>query len=409
MMTLAEAQARDAADPLSQLRARFALPEDRIYLDGNSLGPPLRSAAMALAGVVESQWGADLIAGWNRHDWIGLPERLGARIAPLIGAAADEVIVCDSVSVNLFKLVSAVLQSRPGRRTVLTEPGNFPTDLYIAQGAAGLAGAQVRTLPAEAIAAAIDRDTALVVLTHVHYKSGNKLDMAAITRAAHAQGALILWDLSHSTGAVGVDLTGCAADLAVGCGYKYLNGGPGAPAFLFVARRLHAELASPLAGWLGHAEPFAFTDAYVPAPDIRRYLCGTPPVLAMAALDHALGEFDAIDRPALFVKGAALGDMFIVQMDARLAQHGFILISPRDAAQRGSHVAYAHPQAWPISQALIARSVIGDFRAPDVLRLGFAPLYNSFADVWHAVEALQAIMTSGEWAEPRHAIRAKVT
>lgn len=409
MITLAEAQALDAADPFASWRDRFVLPEGTIYLDGNSLGPPLRSAAAALAEVVTGEWGDALVAGWNRHDWIGLPERLGARIARLIGAAPGEVIVCDSVSVNLFKLIGAVLQARPDRRTILTEAGNFPTDLYIAQGAARLEGCQVRTVAADQIVAAIDDDTALVLLTHVHYKSGDLLDMAAITRAAHARGALVLWDLSHSTGAVPVDLGVCDADLAVGCGYKYLNGGPGAPAFLYVAQRLHAELHSPLSGWMGHAAPFAFVDDYAPAHDIRRFLCGTPPVLAMAALDHALGTFDGIEPAALYAKGGRLADVCIALMEARLVGHGFTLLSPRDAAARGSHVSYAHSHAWPISQALIARGVVGDFRAPDALRFGFAPLYTGYAQVWQAVDILAKIMASGEWQQPQFSSRAKVT
>ena len=409
-MTEQDALHRDLEDPLAHLRARFDLADDTIYLDGNSLGPPLRTARAAMDAVIAGQWGQDLIASWNKHDWIGLPARVGARIAPLIGAAPDEVIVCDSVSVNLFKLIAAACQARPGRRTILTEPGNFPTDLYIAQGVAGMMeGRRVRTEPAATIAAAIDASTALVVLTQVHYKSGSRLDMAAIAGAAHAKGALVLWDLSHSTGAIAVDLAGCQADLAVGCGYKFLGGGPGAPGFLFVAKHLQGDLQSPLAGWMGHAEPFDFDDGYAPAAGIQRFLCGTPPILAMAALDHALTVFDGIDMEQVERKALALGDLFIALVEARCGGFGFALASPRDGHGRGAHVSFAHPQAYAICQALIARGVIGDFRAPDVLRMGFGPLTTRFIDVWRAVDRLCDIMTIRAWADPAFAARQRVT
>ena len=406
---LDDARRLDDADPLAAMRDRFALPPG-IYLDGNSLGALPRDTAATLADVVERQWGRDLIASWNRHDWIGLPQRLGAMIAPLIGATADEVIVADTTSANLFKLIGAAAMARPGRRTILSEPGNFPTDLYIAEGAARMLGDRVlRTVPADEIAAAIDEDVALVLLTHVHYKSGRKLDMAAITAAAHAKGALILWDLSHSTGAVAVDLAECGADLAVGCGYKYLNGGPGAPAFLFVARRLHGELHSPLSGWMGHDAPFAFEDGYRPAAGIARFLCGTPSVLAMAALERGLAVFGDLDPSALFAKGAALGALYIRLMDERCGAHGFTLASPREDAARGCHVSHAHAQAHAICQALIARGVVGDFRAPDVLRMGFAPLTTRFEDVWRAVDAIATVMVDRAWDDDAFRIRARVT
>ena len=409
-MTEQDALRLDADDPLAPLRARFDLPDGVVYLDGNSLGPPLRTARAAMDRVIDAQWGQDLIASWNKHDWIGLPERLGARIAPSIGAALDEVIVGDSVSVNVFKLIAASCRARPGRRTILTEPGNFPTDLYVAQGVAGMmVDRRVRTEPAEAIIAAIDDDTALVLLTHVHYKSGRRHDMAAITAAAHARRALVLWDLSHSAGAIAVDLAGCEADLAVGCGYKFFNGGPGAPGFLYVARRLQRELQSPLAGWMGHAAPFDFDDQYRPAEDMRRFLCGTPPILAMAALDHALTVFDDIDMALVERKALALGDLYIALVEQRCARFGFELASPRAGAKRGAHVSFSHPQAYAICQALIARAVIGDFRAPDVLRMGFAPLTTRFIDVWRAVDLLCEVMATRAWANPAYAVRSKVT
>ena len=405
---LAEVQELDAADPLRSHRARFALPEGLIYLDGNSLGALPRATAARVGNAVTREWGADLIASWNKHGWIEAPARLGARIAPLIGAAADEVIVSDSTSANLFKLLTAACLAQTGRTTILTEPGNFPTDLYIAQGiAATLPGRQVRTT--RDIAAAIDGDTAVVLLTHVHYKTGAMHDMAAITAAAHAAGALILWDLSHSVGAVEVDLNGCGADLAVGCGYKYLNGGPGAPAFLYVAKALQDRLRSPLTGWMGHAAPFDFEEDYAPAGGMKRFLCGTPPILGMAALDAGLDTFEGVTMGDLVPKSRALADLLIAGIDTRLAGHGFTLVTPRDAAMRGSHVSIAHDHAWEICQALIARGVVGDFRAPEVLRLGLTPLYTRYEDVWRAVEKLAEVMAADAWRDPAYAVRAAVT
>lgn len=409
-MTQAEARARDAADPLAPRREFFDLREGTIYLDGNSLGAPLRTARAAADAVIGDQWGRDLIASWNRHDWIGLPERLGARIASLVGAEADEVIVGDSVSVNLFKLIAAALLARPGRHTIVTEAGNFPTDRYIADGVATmLPGRRVRAVPAEQIVDALDADTALVLLAHVHYKSGRRHDMAAITAAAHAVGALVLWDLSHSTGAIQVDLNRCGADLAVGCGYKFLNGGPGAPGFLYVARRHQSTLQSPLSGWMGHAAPFDFTETYAPAEGMRRFLCGTPPILAMSALDHALGPFDGIDMAAVEAKSGALGDFLTALVESRCSEFGFELASPRQARERGAHVSFAHPHAYAICQALIARGVIGDFRAPDQLRLGLAPLTTRFIDVWHAVETLHDVMAMRTWDDAAYTVRQRVT
>ncbi len=408
--SLAEAERRDRADPVGHARARFDLPEGLIYLDGNSLGALPRQTAAAVLNVIAAQWGQSLITSWNRHAWIGLPQRLGARIAPLIGAEPGEVIVADTTSTNLFKLIAAVLGELPHRHVVLSETGNFPTDLYMAQGVIAMRGdCSLKTVAGSELIAAIDEHVAVVLLTHVHYKSGRVHDMAAITAAAHAKGALVIWDLSHSTGAVAVDLNGCDADLAVGCCYKYLNGGPGAPAFLYVARRLQSELNSPLSGWMGHAAPFAFEDGYRPAPGIDRFLCGTPSVLAMAALEAGLATFDDVDRDAVFAKGRALGNYCIELMDGRCAGRGFTLVSPRDGSVRGSHVSYSHAQSWPLCRALIARGVIGDFRAPDALRLGFAPLYTRFVDVWRAVDAVRDIIDSGTWDNPAYHASATVT
>jgi kynureninase len=403
-------RALDAGDPLAAYRDRFVLPEGLVYLDGNSLGALPVGTADRVGRVVRHQWGEGLIGSWNMHGWVDASRRLGDRIAPLVGAAPGTVVVADSTSVNLYKLIVAALTAHPGRTVVLSEPGNFPTDLYMAQGAAGaVPGATVRTASADTLVDAIDDDVALVLLTHVHYKTGYRHDMAALTAAAQAKGALVLWDLSHSVGAVAVDLDGCNADLAVGCGYKYLNGGPGAPAFLYVAARHQATLRSPLSGWFGHAAPFAFDDAYRPAGDIGRFLCGTPPIIGMAALDEGLSIFADVDLDLLWRKGQALCSLFINLMATAGERFGFELVTPRDPEARGSHVSYAHPDAYPVCQALIAAGVVGDFRAPDVLRFGFTPLYTRFADVWTAVETLVEVMETAAWDRAEFHQRAAVT
>ena len=413
-VSLDDVRAWDAADPLRGYRERFVLPQGVIYLDGNSLGALPAATTARLAEATTTQWGEGLIRSWNGHDWIGAPARIGAKIARLIGAAPHEVVVADSTSVNLFKLIVAAVRAqagaRAGRSTILAEPGNFPTDLYVAQGAAGvLAGARLRMLPIDQLTVAIDADTALVMLTHVHYKSGAMHDMAAITRRAHAAGALVLWDLSHSAGAVQVDLNAVGADLAVGCGYKYLNGGPGAPAFLFVAERHQATLRSPLTGWMGHAAPFDFVDDYQPADGIDRFLCGTPSVLAMAALEAGVDQFDGADMAVVSAKAQRLCSLFIERVEDRCAGFGLTLATPREPAARGSHVAFRHPDAYPIMQALIERGVIGDFRAPDILRCGFTPLYLGFEDVWRAVEILREVLATGAWRAERFRVRSRVT
>jgi kynureninase len=410
-MTREDALRLDAADPLARFRERFELPEGVIYLDGNSLGALPKAVPGRLDEVVRREWGESLIRGWNDHGWIEAPERIGAKIARLIGAQPHEVAAADSTSVNLFKMAAGAAALRPGRTTILSEPGNFPTDLYMLQGLERLLEGRVRlkTLPADEIAEAIDEDTAVVVLTHVHYKSGRRHDMAAITAAAHAKGALTVWDLSHSAGVLKLDLNGAGADLAVGCGYKYLNGGPGAPAFLFVAERLQDQIATPLSGWMGHAEPFAFYDAYRPAPGVRRQLCGTPPILGLSALETALDVVLEADLAALEAKALKLGDLFIAEVEARCGAAGFQLASPRDASRRGGHVSFAHPDGYAMVQALIAEGVIGDFRAPDILRFGFAPLYVRYVDVWDAAERLAGIVADRRWDQATFRRRAVVT
>ena len=406
-MTLDQARALDAADPLSAMRDRFALPEELIYLDGNSLGALPRAASAAVADLVERQWGTDLITSWNKHDWIDAPATLGATLAPLIGAAADEVLVCDSTSVNLFKLLVAALGAQPGRRVILTEGDNFPTDLYIAQGIArSLPGVEIRAVDRGAIGAALDDQVAVLMLTQVDYRSGERHDMPALSAAARAAGVLSLWDLSHSAGAIDIRLNQSGADLAVGCGYKYLNGGPGAPAFLYVAAALQDRLHSPLAGWMGHDAPFAFDGDYRPAPGIARFLAGTPPIVGMTALAVGLASFDGVAMAEIEAKAASLTDFFVSCVEARCPS--LTLASPREAARRGSHVSFRHPEAYAVMQALIAARVIGDVRMPDLVRFGFAPLYNSHEDAFRAAEMLGEIIDGKLWDDPRYRQQSKV-
>ena len=407
-MTLEEARALDAADPLAFARERFRLPGGIIYLDGNSLGALPKTAPAALAKTAERQWGEDLIASWNKHGWIDWPAKAAARLAPIVGAKPHELLIADSTSVCLFKLLASAAKARAGRRTILTQQANFPTDLYVAQGLCDLLGLELRAVPAPDVLGAIDDDTAVVTLTHVDYRSGAIHDMKAINEAAHRAGALTVWDLSHSAGAIELDLDGSGSDLAVGCGYKYLNGGPGAPAFLYVAERLHAELGNPLQGWMGHAEPFAFADDYRPTAGITRFLTGTPSILGMAALAAGISTFDGVAMADLQAKSRRLSQLFIDEVEERCGSE-VRLASPRDPAQRGSHVVFAHPNGYAVMQALIARGVIGDFRAPDLMRFGFAPLYNSFAEIVRAAEILAYILDNREWDQPRYLERKKVT
>ena len=404
--TLAEARAADAADPLRGLRDRFHLPEGLVYLDGNSLGPLPRTAAARLNEVVTREWGEELIRSWNTHDWIGAPQRVGAKIAALIGARPGEVIVTDSTSVNLFKLLAAAARLSD-RSVLLSESGNFHTDLYIASGVADLLGLTLEIAPRSEVEARLGPDTGLLLLTHVHYKTAERFDMARVTAKAKAAGAMTVWDLSHSVGAVPLHLNEAGAELAVGCGYKYLNGGPGAPAFLYVAEHLQERLISPLRGWMGHAAPFAFTDDYAPAAGIDRFLAGTPPILSLAALEAGLDAFEGVTMERLWTKSRAMFDVFHALMEQNCPE--LVCISPRGEEARGSHISFRHPHAFEICQALIAAEVIGDFREPDVIRFGLTPLYLGFEDIWIGVDRLAAIMTGGSWREPRFAVRGKVT
>jgi kynureninase len=409
-ITRAAVEAMDVRDPLAGCREWFTLPPSVIYLDGNSLGALPATTPACLARVLEA-WGRDLIGSWNRHDWIGWPRRVGDRIAGLVGAQPGEVIVADSTSINLFKLLAAALDLNPGRRVILSEVDNFPTDLHVAQGLSRLLAGTVelRTVEAAALPGALDGDVAALMLTHVNYRTGAMHDMAGLTAAAHATGALALWDLSHSAGAMPLALNAAGVDLAVGGGYKFLNGGPGAPAYVFVAERWLERIQPALSGWMGHARPFDFATAYEPAPGIERLLVGTPPVLSLAALDAGIEIFDQVDLRLVRAKSVALSDLF-----RRLVEQGcggleLHLASPADPEHCGSQVSDTHPDGYAIVQALIARGVIGDFRAPDVLRFGFAPLYVRHLDVFDAVAALREILTTRAYDHPRFRQRALVT
>ena len=401
----------DRADPLAERRALFDLPGGVIYLDGNSLGALPHAVKRRVRDVVETQWARDLIGSWNAHGWIELPMRTGAKIARLVGAEADEVIVADSTSVNLFKAAAAALRLNAPRRAIVSERGDFPTDLYILQGLADLLGpaVELRLVEEGAAAGALADDVALLLLSHVHFRSGRVQDMAALTARAHATGALTVWDLSHSAGVLDVQLDRDGADFAVGCGYKYLNGGPGAPAFFYAARRHHAAMRLPLTGWMGHLEPFAFEDAYRPAAGVRQGLCGTPPILSLAALDEALDVFDGLDMAAVRRKAQSLTGLFLGLVEARCAGFGLDVACPTEQDARGGQASLRHPDGYAIVRALIARGVVGDFRSPDVLRFGFAPLYLSHAEVWDAVEQLREVLAAEAWRDPAFHRRLPVT
>ena len=428
--TQQDCQALDEQDPLRPLRDLFLIPEGTLYLDGNSLGAMPRSAPARVADVVTREWGADLIQSWNKNGWFMQPRKVGDKIARLIGADAGTVVATDSTSVNLFKVLSAAMSltaaDSPQSKRIVSERSNFPTDLYIAEALCKERGFELVLVEPEEISAALTADVAVLMLTHVNYRTGAMHDMPAVTAAAHAAGALMLWDLAHSAGAVPVDLTGAGADYAVGCGYKYLNGGPGAPAFVWVNPRHAERFWQPLAGWWGHATPFDFTPDYRPAPGITRYQCGTQPMISLAALecgvDTLLASEELGGMAALRKKSLALTDLFIGLVDERCQGHGLGLATPLNHAQRGSQVCLTRDEgAYAIVQALIARGVVGDFRAgdpstssggtgsKDILRFGFTPLYIGFEDVWTAVEHLRQVLESGEWQRPEFNTKHAVT
>ena len=428
MTSFIDCQQLDAQDPLRGLRDQFTLPEGVVYLDGNSLGALPRGAAARVARAVTEEWGQGLIRSWNSAGWFDLPRRLGDKIATLIGASKGTVVATDTTSINLYKVLSAALaiagQDAPERKLVLSERSNFPTDLYIAEALCKERGYELRLIEAEQLEAALDPEVAVLLLTHVNYRTGAMFDMQAVTAAAHKAGALAVWDLAHSAGAVPVHLEDAGADFAVGCGYKYLNGGPGAPAFVWAHARHADRFWQPLAGWWGHAAPFAFTPDYQPASGITRYLCGTQPILSMVALecglDSVLAAQDCVPGQSamqvLRTKSLALTDLFMALVEQRCAGHALELVTPRTHSLRGSQVGLARQSgALAIMQALIARGVIGDFRAgdgpayPDILRFGFTPLYTGFVDVWNAVEHLKQVLESGEWQRPEFGRKQAVT
>jgi kynureninase len=402
---------KEVTNKLASMRARFLLPEDVVYMNGNSLGPLSRDVRDRVNAMVATEWGEQLIRGWNMAGWYELPARLGNKIGQLIGAKPGETTICDSTSVNLYKAVSAAAGLRPGRRKILSEPGNFPTDLYILDGFAKNQATdyRVETVARSAIADAIDEDTAVVVLTHVHYVSGEVFPMVEITKRAHEAGALTVWDLSHSVGAVSLDLNQAKADFAVGCGYKHLNGGPGAPAFIFAAECHHASMQQPLSGWFGHANPFAFTDDYVAANGIRRMLTGTTGVIGASALEAAVDLFLEVDAGEYFQKSRQLSEAFQHYIDQECAGYGLELVSPKNVQQRGAHISYSHEHGYAIMQNLIARGVIGDFRAPHYLRFGISPMFLSVEDITKAVDVLRKILSTQSYLAPEFQTKHAVT
>lgn len=411
-MNFNEIIALDKADTLAHKRDEFDLPADTIYLDGNSLGALPKAVKSRVAEVVSQQWGSHLIRSWNDHQWIDLPTQVGEKIAPIIGADKGQVICCDSISVNLFKLLSSALSLNSERNVVLSTEDNFPTDLYMVQGLSELLGpdlCQLKLVAEQNIEQSLNDSVAVLLLTQVNFRTGKLLDMHKITQLAHEKGILVIWDLAHSAGAIPVELDDCNADFAVGCGYKYLNGGPGSPAFLYVAKRHQAAVKQPLSGWMGHAKPFAFDAKYQRANNINQYLCGTPSVIAMSALDAALDVWQDVDISKIREKSIALADVFIKLVQTHSCLRDLHLCSTENSSQRGSQLAFSHTDAFAICQALIEKGVIADFRAPNILRFGFTPLYTSFEDIYQAVTILAEVVKTQLYTQPRFNLAGKVT
>jgi len=407
---LAEIADLDAHDPLRHFRDEFQLRDGLIYVDGNSLGALPRATASRVAAAVTNEWGEGLITSWLGAEWSTAPRRIGDKIASILGARPGEIIAADSTSVNIFKALTAAISLRPDRTVILSESTNFPTDVYMMQGIEAFSGGRLRAVTAdpEAVEGRLDENVAVLLLTQVHYKSGRVRNMAEVTRRAHEKGVLVVWDLSHSAGAIEVDLNGAKADFAIGCGYKFLNGGPGAPAFIFVAER-HQSATPVLSGWFGHASPFTFEENYRPADGISRFMCGTPQVLGLTALECGVDLMLRADMRELRRKSVRLGQLFVERMELRCAEFGFRLVSPADPELRGSQISYAHPNGYEIVQALKEREVIGDFRAPDVLRFGLTPLYLRFADIVETVERLRDVCLTRAWDKAEYRERAAVT
>jgi kynureninase len=407
---LAEIADLDAHDPLRHFRDEFQLRDGLIYVDGNSLGALPRATASRVAAAVTNEWGEGLITSWLGAEWSTAPRRIGDKIASILGARPGEIIAADSTSVNIFKALTAAISLRPDRTVILSESTNFPTDVYMMQGIEAFSGGRLRAVTAdpEAVEGRLDENVAVLLLTQVHYKSGRVRNMAEVTRRAHEKGVLVVWDLSHSAGAIEVDLNGAKADFAIGCGYKFLNGGPGAPAFIFVAER-HQSATPVLSGWFGHASPFTFEENYRPADGISRFMCGTPQVLGLTALECGVDLMLRADMRELRRKSVRLGQLFVERMELRCAEFGFRLLSPADPELRGSQISYAHPNGYEIVQALKEREVIGDFRAPDVLRFGLTPLYLRYADIVETVERLRDVCLTRAWDKAEYRERAAVT
>lgn len=405
----------DQGDSLACFRDQYELPKEVIYMVGNSLGVMPKAITKRMQAVLQAEWAEHLVSSWNTHQWFDLPFTVGDKIAQLIGADAGELVVTDSVSVNIFKLAQAALEIQKGsnkpRTKIISEKANFPTDVYVLQGLVSMLQGKIElvTVEREALADAIDDSTALVLLTDVHYKTGHLLDKQKITDIAHANDALVIWDLCHSAGALPVNLNEINADMAVGCGYKYLSGGPGAPAFVFVAKRWHAQLQQPLSGWWGHQRPFEFIDQFEPAQGIGRMLCGTQGVLGLAALDAAVDVFLQVDMQLVREKSCKMGDLFLQLISQECVEYGFDVCSPLESSKRGSQIALAHPSGYQIMRALIDKKVMGDFRAPNILRFGITPLTLRYVDIWDAVETLTQIMQSRLWDQPEYQHRPAVT
>lgn len=416
LVTLEACIAADDRDPLAHVRDQFVLPEGIIYLDGNSLGAMPRAAAVKAREVVESQWGTDLIASWNAHHWFELPVRIGEKIARLIGGQDGGCVASDTTSINLFKALGAALsvqrEDQPERRVIVSERENFPTDLYMVEGMIDFlnSGYELRLIDNErSLAEALDEDVAIVLLTHVNYRTGRMWPLAEVTRLAHDAGALMIWDLCHSVGAVELDLGAARADFAVGCTYKYLNGGPGSPAFIWVAERHLARAKQPLTGWWSHARPFEMATGYEPAADARKFLSGTQPIISLSTMEVGIDLALSVDQKQLRAKSLALTSLFIRLVDERLGAYSLTLVTPREDELRGSHVSLRHPEGYAIMKALIDRGIIGDYREPEVLRFGIAPLYLSFADIWHAVDGLRQVLETESWRAAKYQQRDVVT
>ena len=403
----------DQQDPLSEYREAFNLPKNTIYFDGNSLGPVPKTTLNNLNNTINEEWGSDLINSWNKADWINLPQTLGNKIAPLLGAKAGEVIVVDSTSINLFKVLTSALRLNENRKKILSESTNFPSDLYILEGINRISNNQYECVLIEDddndIEKYIDSSTAVVMLSHIDYKTGRISDMKKITDYAHNKGALVVWDLSHSVGVMPMDLHNIGVDFAVGCTYKHLNGGPGAPGFLYVRNDLIKKVTQPLSGWRGHSDPFAFDREYKPANNINKFICGTPSILAYKAVESGLNVFEGISMEQVREKSIQLSEVFIELINQECDEFEFKLFSPNDSNLRGSQISYMHENAYPIMQSLISRGVIGDYREPNILRFGISPLYMRYEDVWNAIMRLKKIMQSNEWDSSNFMVRNYVT